>query len=79
MVYRHPQPDDKAQGFIRAMARELLVENPNINTYFEAESLAYETWARSQYLADPKYIHNLEQKLSNSHRENDYDRTEHME
>jgi len=61
---RYKFPDEKAQGFIRAMTREILVENPNTNTYDSAELLAYETWAKSQYLSDPEYIRDLEQKLN---------------
>ena len=57
-------PDEKAQGFIRAMTREILVENSNTYTYNSAELLAYETWAKSQYLSDPEYIRDLEQKLN---------------
>jgi hypothetical protein len=79
LVYRHPQPDEKAQGFIRAMARELLVENPTVNTYWEAELLAYETWARSQYLSEPAYIFNLEKKLINKEKSDDTHSNESME
>ncbi len=79
MVYLHPKPDEKAQGFIRAMTREIIVENPTINTYLEAEALAYETWARSQYLSDPKYIFNLNQKLSDTLEEKDNERTKHVD
>ena len=79
MVYRHPKPDEKAQGFIRAMTREILVENPNINTYWQAELLAYETWARSQYLSDPTYIFNLEKKLTTKEKSDDTHSNESME